>query len=202
MQGTKKLVWALALAGCACTPKDAPKSDEAPREEPSADKAEPEPEPVPEIPERDRRTVPDPLPKGDLLVSHECSHSMQPFGNGYWSRSTTFDLAKGVLHYYSYDTDGEPVAPDEKPNETVTKSDFELTDTQAEAMRKAVDRVLSGGPYQAVYPVSEGISCSVVFSIRDAEPFLTIERSEGHGEERPHDQVDLLISAFGTVPAQ
>lgn len=186
----------LALAGFGCTPKESPDASTKASVEQHVKPEEDAPkENKPEIPIADRRVIPDPLPSGDLSVIYDCSHSMEPFGKGYSSRSTTFDVARGVLRYHAVSSDGEPA------NDAVTKSELELTEPQARELRAAVDRMLAGGPYRAVYPVSEGLSCSLMLRTGADAPFLTIERAES-GEGCSEDLVDRVITALRSLPAK
>ena len=138
---------------------------QAGKQVPAKSEDEAEPKPKPSEPDPMLRTVPDPLPEGDLLVAHACFHSMQPWGEGFWSKSTTFDVTKGVVRLHERKSDGKPVEPGDSPAETTTSSEVVLSETKTKELREAVDRVLGGGPYRVVHAVPEGISCGLELRI-------------------------------------
>ena len=59
-------------------------------------------------------------------------------------------------------------------------------------LRAAVAKVLSGGPYEPEYPVSEGISCHVALATASAPPFLVVDKAY----RKKTDAVNDLLNAL------
>lgn len=130
-------------------------------------------------------------PPAVARVSYACSHSMQPFGNGSWSRTITYDLdAATVLsiedNVPSMSEPRPPGLPGEPPVDaaipanapTHTEDTSALAPAKLSVLRRAVTKVMQGGPYDPEYPPSEGVSCQVVFTAKDGTTILTISKAQ------------------------
>lgn len=141
-----------------------------------------------------RVAVPAAIPPGDIVVEHACSHSMQPFGTGYWSDISTVDLARATIVRRRVEGDDRdahalPGTSSDKRTETTTT----LGATDVARIRDALDRVLAGGPYAPVYAVPEGIVCTLSLRVGEDPPFFRIDKS-GPGAQ---DAVARLIEGIG-----
>src|SRR5688572_29677403 len=110
-----------------------------------------------ELPEGVRGVaIPSPIPTGDIIVMHACSHSMQPFGTGYWSSSTTADLVRREL--VTARAEGDTADPGATKQSKHVNS---LAQSDVTRIRAALDGVLRGGPYEELHAVPEGIVCTL-----------------------------------------
>lgn len=134
------------------------------------------------------------IPPGEMLIVHECGHSMQPFGTEYWHETRTVDLAEATVVVERVEGDGSTEKPPPATSaEKRSKSLATLTPADVARIRGALDEVLGGGPYAPVYAVPEGIVCTLSLRVGDDPPFFRIDKSRNEGE----DAVTRLIASLG-----
>ena len=150
----------------------------------------------PVLPPGEGISIPPSIPPGDVLIEHECSHSMQPFGTGYWSATTTVDLAGGTIRSVRVEGDtGELGSLPGAHTEKRTESSSTLSPADVTRIRAALDQALAGGPYAPVYALSEGIVCTLSLRIGSDPPFFRIDKSREGGA----DAVTRLIDSLGST---
>jgi hypothetical protein len=148
----------------------------------------------PVLPAGEGVAIPAVIPPGDVLIEHACSHSMQPFGTGYWRHTTTVDLAAATLRSSRVEGD-EGTGFMATRSETRSEKQTTLMPADVARIRDALDRVLAGGPYAPVYALSEGIVCTVSLRVGDAAPFFQIDKSRPERE----DAVTRLVASLGVA---
>lgn len=154
----------------------------------------------PVLPPGEGIAVPSTIPPGDIVIEHECSHSMQPFGTGYWSSTKTVDLAAGTFRSLEVEGDTGKVAPlPGTDTEKRTEKSSTLSSADVARIRGALDEMLAGGPYKPVYAVSEGIVCTLELRVGSDPPFFRIDKSPAGSEGE--DAVTRLIASLGSTTA-
>jgi hypothetical protein len=149
----------------------------------------------PVLPPGEGIAVPATIPPGDIVIEHECGHSMQPFGTGYWSSTETVDLAASTIKSSRIEGDTENSLMG-KSTESKSLSSSTLSPADVTRIRGALDEVLAGGPYAPVYAVSEGIVCTLELRVGSDPPFFRIDKSRGGEGE---DAVTRLIASLGST---
>jgi hypothetical protein len=150
----------------------------------------------PVLPPGEGIAVPAAIPPGNIVIEHVCGHSMQPFGTGYWSSTSTVDLAAGTFKSLRVEGDTGAVAPlPGTETEKRTESSATLSPADVTRIRGALDEMLAGGPYEPDYALSEGIVCTLELRVGSEQPFFRIDKSRGETE----DAVTRLIASLGST---
>lgn len=154
----------------------------------------------PVLPPGEGIAVPATIPPGDIVIEHECSHSMEPFGTGYWNSTKTVDLAAGTFRSVEVEGDTGKVAPlPGTDTEKRTEKSSTLSSADVTRIRGALDEMLAGGPYKPVIAVSEGIVCTLELRVGSDPPFFHIDKSPAGSEGE--DAVTRLIASLGSTTA-
>lgn len=125
------------------------------------------------------------------LLTHQCFHSDQPFGQGSQRWSTVIDLAAGTATYDS------EMTKDDQARDGRDRSHSTAT-VDVARLKPFVDALDRGG-FIDEYPVPEGISCTLI--VTDASN-ATVLRVEKQPDAKSNDAVVQLIHALpGPPPA-